>query len=108
MARHLLPVFLSITLLGPLLAAADAEDLTVAESKDGQAAGAQPSGAKSKDGRIPVTRSDGSTGLTAPPDKKEIGKLVSYMREGMNRADRSERQKQTRRVIQNKRIWIRR
>ncbi len=109
MTRHLLPVFLSITLLGPLLSAAssDAED-HVAESKDGQAAGAQPSGARSNDGRIPVKRSDGSTGLITPPDKKEIGKLVSYMREGMNRADRSERQKQTRRVIQNKRIWIRR
>ncbi len=105
MTRHLLPAFLSITLL--LTAAARAEDL-VAESKDGQAAGAQPSGAKSNDGRIAVKRSDGSTGLTTPPDKKEIGKLVSYMREGMNRADRSERQKQTRRVIQNRRIWIRR
>ena len=108
MTRHLLPAFLSITLLGPLLAAAAHAEDVVAESKDGQAAGAQASGTKSNERRIPVTRSDGSTGLTKPPDKKEIGKLVSYMREGMNRADRSERQKQTRRVIQNKRIWIRR
>jgi hypothetical protein len=108
MTRHLLPVFLSITLLGSLPAAvAGAEDLTVAPSKDGQAAVAQSSGAKSNDGRIPVTRSDGSTGVTTPPDKMEIRKLVSYMREGMNRADRSEKQRQTKKVIQYRRNGIR-
>jgi hypothetical protein len=108
MTRRLLPVFLSMTLLGPPLAAvAHAEDLTVAPGKDGQAAVAQSSGAKSNDGRIPVTRSDGSTGLTTPPDKTEIRKLVSYMREGMNRADRSEKQRQTKKVIQYRRNGIR-
>ena len=107
MTRRLLPVFLPMTLLGPLLAAvAHAEDLTIAGSKDGQAV-AQASAAKSNDGRVPVTRSDGSTGLATPPDKKEIRKLVSYIREGMNRADKSEGQKHVRRVIQNRRIWIR-
>lgn len=109
MTRHLLPVFLSITLLGPLLAAAGAgaEDLSAAGSNDEQTTVAQAASARSNDGKIPVTRSDGSTGLTTPPDQKEIRKLVSYMRDGMNRADRSEKQRQTKRVIQNRRNGIR-
>jgi hypothetical protein len=116
MMRRLLPVFLSMTLFGPLLAAAGAEDRPAARS-EGPALKDQIPIAKSNDtksndtrsnnGKIPVTRSDGSTGHTRPPDPKEIKKLVSYMRDGMNRADRSEKQRQTKRVIQNRRIWIR-
>jgi hypothetical protein len=103
MTRRLLPVFLSITLLGSLLATASAEDRSVAGSNDGQVTAAQAPGAKSNDGTIAVTRSDGSTGHTTPPDPKEIRKLVGYMRDGMNHADRSEKQRTTRRVIQYRR-----
>jgi hypothetical protein len=106
---RLLPVFLSMTLLGPMFAAAPAGAETLkphgTEQSPAQTAPVTP--AKSTDGRIPVTRSDGSTGLTRPPDPKEIRKLVGYMRDGMNRADRAEKQRQTRRTIQNKRIYIR-
>jgi hypothetical protein len=57
-----------------------------------------------KDGRIAITRSDGSTGLTTPPDPKQIRKLVGYIRAGMNRADNADRQRQTtRRVNSNRR-----
>ncbi len=105
MTRHLLPVFLSMTLLGLLLAAAsaDAEDFSIAASNDKQATVAQAPNAKSTDGMVPVTRSDGSTGHTTPPDPKEIRRLVGYMRDGMNHADRSEKQRTTRRVIQYRR-----
>jgi len=115
MIRRLsLPLFLSVTMLGPLPAAAGAKDLPAASllaagtgkeqspveppapaRSDGKAAPA-----KSNDGRIEVTRSDGSTGRSKVPDKKEIKKLVGYMRDGMNRADRAEKQRTTRRVIQ--------
>jgi hypothetical protein len=107
MRWRLLPVFLSMTLLGPILAAtaAGAEELPAAGGDEQSAAKAAP--AKSNDGRVPVTRSDGSTGLTRPPDPKEIRKLVGYMRDGMSRADRAEKQRATKRVIQNKRIYIR-
>jgi hypothetical protein len=106
---RLLPVFLSMTLLGPMLAAAPAgaEELKPGSAGPSSAQAAPAPPAKSTNGRIPVTRSDGSTGLTRPPDPKEIRKLVGYMREGMNRADRAEKQRQTRRTIQNKRIYIR-
>jgi hypothetical protein len=57
-----------------------------------------------KDGRIAITRSDGSTGLTTPSDPKQIRKLVGYIRAGMNRADNADRQRQTvRRVNSNRR-----
>jgi hypothetical protein len=100
MTRRSLPVFLSLLLLGPLLAAPGARGqdlLPLATSQDEQAPAAK-SDDKRSDGRIPVTRSDGSTGLTRPPDAKEIRKLVSYMRAGMNRADSADKQRQTRRV----------
>jgi hypothetical protein len=115
MRRRLLPVFLSMSLLCPVLAAAAA-----GAEEPGQGGGqsqvqapqvqappvqAAPS-AKNSDGRIPVTRSDGSTGLTRPPTSKEIRKLVGYMRDGMHRADQAEGQRTTRRVNQNKRIYI--
>jgi hypothetical protein len=105
MTRRLLPVFLSIALLGVLLATASAraEDLSVAGSNDEQATVAQAPDAESTDGTVAVTRSDGSTGHTKPPDPKEIRKLVGYMRDGMHRADQSEKQRQTKRVIQYRR-----
>jgi hypothetical protein len=111
--RLLLPLFLSMMALGPLPAAAGAETLPAASLPDGSgdeqspAAPAAPAKsseqaapAKSNDGRIAVTRSDGSTGRTRPPDQKEIRKLVGYMRDGMARADRAEKQRAPKRVIQ--------
>jgi hypothetical protein len=124
MIRHSLPVFLSMLLLGPLLAAPGArgQDLPSAASQDaagqdsaskdagGQDAAGQDEQAPAakggdgrNDGRIAVSRSDGSTGHTRPPDPKQIRKLVSYMRAGMNRADNADKQRQTRRVNSNRR-----
>lgn len=106
MTRCLTPVFLSMALLAPLLAPgnAGAENRPAATGQNRRAAGEAVSRTKSNDGRIPVTRSDGSTGFTRPPDPKEIRRLVGYMRQGMNRADRSDRQTVTRRVIQYRRV----
>ena len=107
MTRRTLPAVLSLTLVGALLGAADAwgEDVPVSTSiENGVPAFNPPPAAKSSDGRIPVTRSDGSTGHTKPPDQKEIRKLVGYMRDGMKRADRADKQKETRRVIQYRRV----
>jgi hypothetical protein len=106
MIRPLLPVFLSLTLLGPLAAGAGAEELPAPASIDGQIPNAQapgPASPKINDGKIPVTRSDGSTGRTRPPDPKEIRKLVGYMRDGMARADRADRQKVTSRRVNRSR-----
>jgi hypothetical protein len=109
MTRRSLPVFLSLLLLGPLLAAPGArgQDLPLAASQDEEPPAAKSSNGRNdrrSDGRIPVTRSDGSTGLTRPPDAKEIKKLVSYMRAGMNRADNADKQRQTRRVNPYRRV----
>jgi hypothetical protein len=106
MIRRSLPVFLSLLLFGPLLAAsgAGAQDLPAVTDDEGQAPAAGNSDGRRIEGRIPVTRSDGSTGLAKPPDPKEIRKLVSYMRDGMNRADRADKQKSTKRVIQYRRV----
>ena len=49
---------------------------------------------KSDEHNFPVTRSDGTVGHMRPPDQKEVRKLVGYIRDGMNRADRSNRQRQ--------------
>lgn len=108
MIRRLLPVVLPTILLGALLsvARAVAEEIPAATGNEGQSSVEQPPAlrsempARSNDGRIAVTRSDGSTVRTKPPDPKEIRKLVSYMRDGMNRADRAEKQRTTKRVIQ--------
>ncbi len=124
MIRQLsLPIFLSVTMLGPLLAAAGAKDLPAAASLlaagGGQDQGhvepptparsnEQAASAKSNDGKVAVTRSDGSTGRSKVPDQKEIKKLVSYMRDGMNRADRAEKQRTAKRVIQYRPGRIRR
>ena len=113
MTRHSLPVFLLMLLLGTLLAPprAGAQDLPAAAPVEEQAPVAkveeQAPVAKGGDGRIAVTRSDGSTGLTRPTDKKEIRKLVGYIRDGMNRADRADRtdkHQSSKKVI--RRIWI--
>jgi hypothetical protein len=86
----MLPVLLSMTLLGVMLAAIPtrAHDFHAATSNDNHAA-AVP-GTTSPDGKTPVTRSDGSSGFTRAPDPKDIRRLVGYMRDGMARADRSE------------------
>jgi hypothetical protein len=117
MTRRLPPVFLSMVLPALLLAAAGAgaqdragtQALPAAGTSGGksqtgqarQASGPAPL-AQRNDGKVAVTRSDGSTGYKRPPDPKEIRKLVSWMRDGMNRADRADKQRQTRRV-QNRR-----
>jgi hypothetical protein len=113
--RFSLPLFLAVTMLGPLLAAAGAKDptgsLLAAGNGEKQSlvkppvparVNGQAAPAKANDGKIEVTRSDGSTVRTKEPDQKEIKKLVSYMRDGMNRADRAEKQRTTKRVIQYK------
>jgi hypothetical protein len=113
----LLPLLVSTAVLGPLMAAAGAGDLPAASlpdagsSKDrspadpaapaksnGRASAREP--AKIDDGRMEVTRSDGSTVRTKLPDQKVIRKLVGSMRDGMARADRAEKQGQTKRGIQ--------
>jgi hypothetical protein len=117
MTRHPLPVSLSMLLLGTLLAAprAGAQELPVATANEEQAPAAEtpaaetdegqaPAPAKSSGGRIAVTRSDGSTGLTRPPDQKAIRKLVSYIQDGMKRADRADKQRQTKRATQYRTI----
>lgn len=107
MIRCLLPAVLPTTLLGSLLlvAGAIAEELPAAGSEGRSLveqlhAPRSETPARSNDGRIAVTRSDGSTGRTKAPDPKDIRKLVSYIRDGMHRADRAEKQRTTKRVIQ--------
>jgi hypothetical protein len=119
MIRRLsLPIFLSVTMLGPVLTAAGAKDLPAAgllaagsgqdhrsveppaPARSNERNNEQATSAKSNDGKVAVTRSDGSTGRSKVPDQKEIKKLVSYMRDGMHRADQAERQRTTKRVIQ--------
>jgi hypothetical protein len=109
-----LPVFLSMMLPALLLApagaraqerhafpAAGAHGDRSQAGRTGPAPG-QESPALRGDGKVAVTRSDGSNGYSRPPDASVIRKLVSYMRDGMNRADRADKQRQTRRV-QNRR-----
>jgi hypothetical protein len=50
---------------------------------------------KSNEDSFPITRSDGTVGRMRSPDQKEVKKLVGYIRDGMNRADRSDRQRQS-------------
>jgi hypothetical protein len=109
--RHSLPVFLSMLLLGALLAAprAAAQDIPPSATGEEQAPAAATSPeqtpvAKGGEGKIAVTRSDGSTGFTRAPDKKEIRKLVSYIRDGMRRADRADTTKSARRSMQYRRV----
>ena len=85
----MLPFLLSVTLLGSLLATTSAreEDFPPIKS-DGD--------------NLPIMRSDGTAGYMRPPDQKAVKKLVGYIRDGMNRADKSERQRQYKRVIRIK------
>ena len=103
--RLLLALFLSVTAFAPLPAVAGAEDLPAAGlpptgGDEGQHPVEPAAPAKGNDGMIAVTRSDGSAGRSKPPDQKEVRKLVGSIRDGMKRADRAERQRVTRRVIQ--------
>jgi len=98
----MLPVLLSMTLLAPpfVAGAVAAQNLPAAASPDSRAAA--PSAGD--DGRVAITRSDGSTGFTRPPGAKDIRRLVNYMRDGMARADRADRDdkadsRQTRKTI---------
>ncbi len=81
-----MPFLLSITLLGSLLATAGAREEDFPTTKSDR-------------DNLPITRSDGTAGYMRPPDQKEVKKLVGYIRDGMNRADRSEKQRQYKRVI---------
>jgi hypothetical protein len=51
---------------------------------------------------LPITRSDGTVGYMRPPDQNEVKKLIGYIRDGINRADRSDRPRQYKRVIRTK------
>jgi hypothetical protein len=117
MIRRSLPVFLSLLFVLPVAAGTSAQDLRVAgsneeqapagKSNDGKTPDSKPPEGKIPAGRIAVSRSDGSTGHAKLPDQKEIRKLVGYMRDGMNRADKADsRDRQSKRAIQYRRIWI--
>jgi hypothetical protein len=80
---------LSIALLGSLLAATGTREEDFPLSKSDRE-------------NVPITRSDGSAGYMKSPDQKEIKKLVGYMRDGINHADRSDKQRQYKRVIKIK------
>ena len=75
-------ILLSIAVLGPLFATIGAREEEFPVTKN-------------VEGNFPITRSDGTVGQMRPPDQKEVKKLVGYIRDGMNRADRSDRQKQS-------------
>ncbi|MBO0752696.1 MAG: hypothetical protein J2P53_11315, partial [Bradyrhizobiaceae bacterium] len=75
MTRRMLPVLLSMMLLAPLPAAGAGSPgsraaKSATRSTDNHAA-ALPA-TKSTEGGVAVTRSDGSTGFTKPPDPKDI------------------------------------
>lgn len=57
---------------------------------------------KSDGENLRITRSDGTVGYMRPPDRKEVKKLVGYIRDGIDRADRSDRPRQYKRVIRTK------
>jgi hypothetical protein len=102
MNQYSLPALFSMTLLGVLVT------VTCTTAQPAATAPAeQPFVSKNNTVRPPVTRSDGSTARISAPDPNEVRKLVQYMRDGMNRADRADKDKVTKRVIQNRRIWIR-
>ena len=78
---------LSMTLLGSLLSSTGTRgEEFLASKSDGE----------------PITRSDGTVGYMRPPDHKEVKKLVGYIRDGINRADRSDKPRQYKRVIRTK------
>jgi hypothetical protein len=58
--------------------------------------------AKSDRENLLITRSDGTVRYMRPPDQKEVKKLVGYIRDGINHADRSDKPRQYKRVIRTK------
>jgi len=111
----MVPVLLSMTLLAaPLLVAtgADAESLPAGAAQGARAitrpdtAAAAP--ARSDDGRVATTRSDGWSGFTRPPDAKDIRRLVGYMRNGMAHADKADREDRADDTRQTRKIPYRR
>lgn len=98
MTRPMMPVLVATMLLAPpFLAGAAAESLPAAT----------PS--QKDDGRVAITRSDGSTGFSRTPGAKDIRRLITYMRDGMAHADRADREdradssRQTRKTIRRER-----
>jgi hypothetical protein len=89
MRRRSLAFLLSVALLGSLLATTGAREEDFPLSKSGAE-------------NVPITRSDGTAGYMKSPDQKEVKKLVGYMRDGMNHADRLDKQRQYKRVIRTK------
>ncbi len=86
MERRSLPFLLSLALLGSLLATAGSREQDFPPNRsDGQ--------------NVAITRSDGTVGYMKSPDQKEVKKLVGYIRDGMNHADRLDKQRQYKRVI---------
>lgn len=105
--RRLPPVLLSMALLAPPLMAtgAVAQDAPAATPSPGSHA-ATP--APNDDGRVAITRSDGSTGFTRPPGAKDVRRLVNYMRDGMARADKADRDDRADSARQTRKIPYRR
>jgi hypothetical protein len=89
MGRRSLPFLLSVALLGSLLAATGTrgQDFPLSESEREY---------------VPITRSDGTAGYMKSPDQKEVKKLIGYIRDGMNHADRLDKPRQSKRVIRTK------
>jgi hypothetical protein len=84
--RRRAPFLVSIALLGSLLATTGARDEDFPLSKSDRE-------------NVAITRSDGTAGYMKLPDQKEVKKLVGYMRDGINHADRLDKQRQYKRVI---------
>ena len=113
MTRRMLPVLLSMTLLAaPFVAAgAGAESLPAGAAQGGHAVAGPDRGAapaRNDDGRVAVTRSDGWSGFTRPPDAKDIRRLVGYMRDGMAHADKADREDRADDTRQTRKIPYRR
>jgi hypothetical protein len=89
MRRDSLVFLLSIALLGSLLSTTGAREEEFPTTKsDGEF--------------LPITRSDGTAGYMRAPDHKEVKKLIGYIRDGINHADRADRPRQYKRVIRTK------
>ena len=89
MRRRSPPFLVSIALLGSLLATTGARDEDFPLSKSDRE-------------NVAITRSDGTAGYMKLPDQKEVKKLIGYIRDGMNHADRLDKQRQYKRVIRRK------
>jgi hypothetical protein len=89
MRRDSLLFLISMALLGSLLSitGAAAEEFPTPKG-DGE--------------NLPITRSDGTVGYMRPLDQKEVKKLIGYIRDGINHADRSDRPRQYKKVIRTK------